>query len=127
MIEYYQSHGVGATKETYRISGNALYTWLEEAGIERNRNRPIGRTDAIALYREKGQEAVLEAYGITWPTLRQWLKDAGIDTHPPKYSPELVEKALSMVQECSLTSVAAELGIPIATLSAWKLGKRRKG
>lgn len=127
VIEYYQSHGAGATKETYGISGNALYTWLEEAGIERNRNRPIDRTDAIALYREKGQEAVLEAYGITWPTLREWLKDAGIDTHPPKYSPELVEKALSMVQECSLTSVAAELGIPIATLSAWKLGKRRKG
>ncbi|MBQ6120739.1 MAG: hypothetical protein IJI59_03240, partial [Clostridia bacterium] len=111
----------------YGISSNALYTWLEEAGIERNRNRPIDHTDAIAMYREKGQEAVLEAYGITWPTLREWLKDAGIDTHPPKYNPELVGKALVMAQENTLTAVAKELGIPIRTLSAWKLGKRRKG
>ena len=127
VIASYQSHGSAATREKYGISSNALYTWLEEAGIERNRNRPIDHTDAIAMYREKGQEAVLEAYGITWPTLREWLKDAGIDTHPPKYNPELVEKALVMAQENTLTAVAKELDIPIATLSAWKLGKRRKG
>ena len=127
VIASYQSHGSAATREKYGISSNALYTWLEEAGIERNRNRPIDHTDAIAMYREKGQEAVLEAYGITWPTLREWLKDAGIDTHPPKYNPELVEKALVMAQENTLTAVAKELGIPIGTLSAWKLGKRRKG
>ena len=127
VIEYYQSHGQAAIREKYGISSNTLYTWLEEAGIERNRNRPVDHTDAIALYREKGREAVLEAYGITWQTLREWLKDAGIDTCPPKYSPVLVEKALAMVQENTLTAVAKELGIPIGTLSAWKLGKWRKG
>ena len=127
VIASYQSHGPAATREKYGISSNALYTWLEEAGIERNRNRPIDHTDAIAMYREKGQEAVLEAYGITWPTLREWLKDAGISSRSPKYSPEFVEKALVMAQENTLTAVAKELGIPIGTLSAWKLGKRRKG
>ena len=127
VIEYYQSHGAGEAKQKYGISGNALYIWLEEAGIERVGKRSDDHTDAIAMFREKGQEAVLEAYGITWPTLREWLKDAGIATRSPKYSPEFVEKALAMTQHNTLTTVASELGIPIATLSAWKLGKRRKG
>lgn len=126
VIACYQSHGPDEAREKYGISSNALYTWLEEAGIERNRNRPVDHTDAIAMYREKGREAVLAAYGIAWPTLREWLKDAGIDTRTPKYSPEFVKKALAMAQGSTLTAVAKELGIPIATLSAWKLGKRRR-
>ena len=127
VIAFYQSHGAGAAREKYGISSNALYTWLEEAGIECVGKRPDNHIDAIAMYREKGQDAVLEKYGITKTTLEKWLLDAGIATSAPKYSPEVVERALAMAQENTLTAVAKELGIPIATLSAWKLGKRRKG
>ena len=120
VIAFYQSHGPGATREKYSISSNALYTWLEEARIERVGKRPDDHIDAIAMYREKGEEAVLAAYGITWPTLRDWLKDAGIDTRPPKYSPEFKASAVAMTEEKPLTAVAKELGVPASTLATWK-------
>ena len=128
VIAFYQSHGAGETREKYGISGNALYTWLEDAGIERVGQRPVDHTDAIAMFKEKGAEAVLEAYGISKATLREWLKDAGIDASlsSPKYSAEFIAAALAMTQEKPLTAVAKELGVPASTLAGWKSNSWRK-
>ena len=121
VIEYYQAHGSGEAKKKYGISSNALYTWLEEARIERVGKRPDDHIDAIAMYREKGEEAVLEKFRITRTTLRKWLLDAGIDpARPPKYSPEFKASAVAMTEEKPLTAVAKELGVPASTLATWK-------
>lgn len=127
VIASYREKGTTETLKEYGIVNNTLYNWLNEAGVDRvGYQSTSDHTAAIALYQEQGADAVLSEYGITGATLHKWLKEAGIDTtRPPKYSPELKEKAFEMLENMRLIDVARELGVPPQTIIGWRKRSRR--